>query len=67
MNQFFFRCCRDKIEHQKSINHQLLQLDHNFKNINDQIIELMEEEFKVRKHQLLLGIKTTLIASCIDV
>ena len=61
------KVCRDKIEHQKSINHQLLQLDQNFKNINDQIIELMEEEFKVRKHQLLLGIKTTLIASCIDV
>ena len=61
------KVCRDKIEHQKSINHQLLQLDQNFKNINDQILELREEEVKVRKHQLLLGIKTTRIASCIDV
>ena len=61
------KVCRDKIEQRKSINHQLLQLDQNFKNINDQILELREKEFKVRKHQLLLGIKTTLIASCIDV
>ena len=67
MNQFYFRCCRDKIEHQKSINHQLLQLDQNFKNPTDHLVELKEEEFKIRKHHLLLGIKTTLIVSCIDV
>ena len=51
------KVCRGKIEDQKRKNKdQLLQLDQNAKNINDQILELIE----ARKQQLLLGIQITL-------